>query len=133
MVFQFEHINLDQQPEKEKWDLKELDFLKLKEILSKWQTELYQTGWNSLFWNNHDLPRIVSRWGNDSKYHDESAKMLATILHGMQGTPYIYQGEEIGMTNVQFPIEEYRDIETVNIYLLEKKNQFLQKEVMNYF
>ncbi len=131
MVFQFEHINLDQQPEKEKWDLKELDFLKLKEILSKWQTELYQTGWNSLFWNNHDLPRIVSRWGNDSKYHDESAKMLATILHGMQGTPYIYQGEEIGMTNVQFPIEEYRDIETVNIYQERLSKGYEKNDIMN--
>ncbi len=131
MVFQFEHINLDQQPEKEKWDLKELDFLKLKEILSKWQTELYQTGWNSLFWNNHDLPRIVSRWGNDSKYHDESAKMLATILHGMQGTPYIYQGEEIGMTNVQFPIEEYRDIETVNMYQERLSKGYEKNDIMN--
>ncbi len=131
MVFQFEHINLDQQPEKEKWDMKELDFLKLKEILSKWHTELYQTGWNSLFWNNHDLPRIVSRWGNDSKYHDESAKMLATILHGMQGTPYIYQGEEIGMTNVQFPIEEYRDIETVNIYQERLSKGYEKNDIMN--
>ncbi len=131
MVFQFEHINLDQQPGKEKWDLKELDFLKLKEILSKWQTQLYQTGWNSLFWNNHDLPRIVSRWGNDSKYHDESAKMLATILHGMQGTPYIYQGEEIGMTNVQFPIEEYRDIETVNMYQERLAKGYEKNDIMN--
>ncbi len=116
MVFQFEHIGLDQQEGKEKWDLAPLPFLKLKEVLNRWQTELYGCGWNSLFWNNHDLPRIVSRWGNDGAYRVESAKMLATLLHGMQGTPYIYQGEELGMTNVQYSIEEYRDIETRNMH-----------------
>lgn len=116
MVFQFEHIGLDQQEGKEKWDLAPLAFLKLKEVLNRWQTELHGCGWNSLFWNNHDLPRIVSRWGNDGAYRVESAKMLATLLHGMQGTPYIYQGEELGMTNVQYAIEEYRDIETRNMY-----------------
>lgn len=117
MVFQFEHIGLDQQEGKEKWDLAPLDFIKLKKILAKWQKELYNLGWNSLFWNNHDLPRIVSRWGNDKEYLVESAKMLATILHGMQGTPYIYQGEELGMTNVNWTdIKEYQDIETKNMY-----------------
>lgn len=116
MVFQFEHSMLDQQEGKEKWDLAPLDFLKLKNILSRWQEALYNTGWNSLFWNNHDLPRIVSRWGNDSEYRVESAKMLAALLHGMQGTPYIYQGEELGMTNTAFALEEYRDIESVNLY-----------------
>ncbi|NBH72132.1 alpha-glucosidase [Clostridiaceae bacterium] len=116
MVFQFEHINLDQQEGKEKWDLAPLPFLKLKEVLNQWQTGLYGCGWNSLFWDNHDLPRIVSRWGDDGKYREESAKMLATLLHGMQGTPYIYQGEELGMTNVKYSIEEYRDIETLNMY-----------------
>lgn len=116
MVFQFEHICLDQQEGKEKWDLAPLDFVKLKQVFAKWQTSLYQCGWNSLFWNNHDLPRIVSRWGNDGEYREKSAKMLATLLHGMQGTPYIYQGEELGMTNVSYDIEEYRDIETVNLY-----------------
>ncbi|MBQ8233113.1 MAG: alpha-glucosidase [Lachnospiraceae bacterium] len=116
MVFQFEHIGLDQQEGKEKWDLAPLPFLKLKEILGRWQQALYGCGWNSLFWNNHDLPRIVSRWGNDGEYRVESAKMMGTLLHGMQGTPYIYQGEELGMTNVKYDIEEYRDIETCNMY-----------------
>ena len=100
MVFQFEHMVMDQQPGKEKWDLAPLPFVKLKQCMAKWQKELYGTGWNSLFMDNHDLPRIVSRWGDDRKYRKESAKMLATMLHGMQGTPYIYQGEELGMTNV---------------------------------
>lgn len=116
MVFQFEHIGLDEQEGKSKWDLKPLDFLQLKQVLSKWQTELNEEGWNSLFWNNHDLPRIVSRWGDDGDYREESAKMLATLLHGMRGTPYIYQGEELGMTNVRYPIEDYRDIELLNLY-----------------
>ncbi len=102
MVFQFEHICLDQVPGKEKWDLAPLPFPKLKEVFDRWQTSLYEKGWNSLFWNNHDLPRIVSRWGNDGKYRVESAKMLAILLHGLQGTPYIYQGEELGMTNIQY-------------------------------
>ena len=84
--------------------------------MAKWQEELEGKGWNSLFWNNHDLPRIVSRWGDDKRYRIESAKMLATILHGMQGTPYIYQGEELGMTNAPYEIEDYRDIELLNLY-----------------
>ena len=117
MVFQFEHIKLDKEEGKAKWELGELDFIKLKEVLSKWQCELDSRGWNSLFWNNHDVPRIVSRWGDDGRYRKECAKMFATYLHGMQGTPYIYQGEEIGMTNVRFDeIEDYRDIETLNLY-----------------
>ena len=117
MVFQFEHIGLDQIPGKEKWDLAPLQLSALKEVLTKWQVGLHGKGWNSLFWNNHDLPRIVSRWGNDGAYRVESAKMLATLLHGMQGTPYIYQGEELGMTNVSFPtIADYRDIETLHMY-----------------
>ena len=117
MVFQFEHIGLDQIPGKAKWDLAPLQLSALKEVLTKWQVGLHGKRWNSLFWNNHDLPRIVSRWGNDGAYRQESAKMLATLLHGMQGTPYIYQGEELGMTNVAFPtIDDYRDIETLNMY-----------------
>ena len=117
MIFQFEHIGLDQQPGKEKWDLKPLVLSDLKRTLSKWQTAFHGDGWNSLFWNNHDLPRAVSRFGDDRNYRKESAKMLATLLHGMAGTPYIYQGEELGMTNVRFgTIEEYRDIETLNMY-----------------
>lgn len=116
MVFQFEHMVMDQEPEKEKWDLAPLPFVRWKKVFTKWQQELEGKGWNSLFLNNHDLPRVVSHFGNDEKYRVESAKMLATMLHGMQGTPYIYQGEELGMTNVRFNIEEYSDIETLNMY-----------------
>ncbi|MCR6515074.1 alpha-glucosidase [Clostridium sp. LY3-2] len=119
MVFQFEHISLDKIPGKRKWDLKKLDLRDLKRVLSKWQIELKSNGWNSLFWNNHDLPRIVSRWGKDDSEKNRvlSSKMLGTILHGMRGTPYIYQGEEIGMTNIRFKdIEDYDDIEIKNMY-----------------
>jgi glucan 1,6-alpha-glucosidase len=116
MVFQFHHILLDQQEGKEKWDLAPLPFRKFKDVMCHWQTALHNVGWNSLFWNNHDLPRIVSRWGDDGIYRVESAKMLAILLHGMQGTPYIYQGEELGMTNVQYDIADYRDIETLHLY-----------------
>jgi len=131
MVFQFEHILLDQQPGKEKWDLKPLELLDLKRALSRWQVELEGTGWNSLFWNNHDVPRIVSRWGNDKEYRVESAKMLATLLHGMKGTPYIYQGEELGMTNVRFEeLEDYKDIETLNMYNERKKQGYTHGEIM---
>lgn len=131
MVFQFEHMMLDQEPGKEKWDSCPLPFVKLKQNLAKWQTELHGCGWNSLFWNNHDLPRIVSRWGNDKEYRTESAKMLATILHGMQGTPYIYQGEELGMTNVRFDhIEQYQDIEIRNMYRERLAKGYEEKEIM---
>ena len=131
MVFQFEHIGLDQIEGKEKWDVKPLDLLDLKKVLSKWQTELEGEGWNSLFWNNHDLPRIVSRWGNDREYRVESAKMLATLLHGMKGTPYIYQGEEFGMTNVRFEdINEYNDIETLNMYKDRISKGYSHDEIM---
>lgn len=130
MVFQFEHIGLDEQEGKGKWDLSPLDFLKLKQVLTKWQTELKGEAWNSLFWNNHDLPRIVSRWGNDGEYRVESAKMLATLLHGMQGTPYIYQGEELGMTNVQYPIEDYRDIELLNLYKERLEGGYVHEDIM---
>ncbi|WP_154100493.1 glycoside hydrolase family 13 protein [Bacillus mycoides] len=116
MVFQFEHMDLDS-GEGGKWDVKPCSLLTLKQNLTKWQKALEQTGWNSLYWNNHDQPRVVSRFGSDGAYHTESAKMLATVLHMMKGTPYIYQGEEIGMTNVRFEsIDEYRDIETLNMY-----------------
>ncbi len=130
MVFQFEHICLDQMEGKEKWDLAPLPFMKLKEVFGRWQTELCGTGWNSLFWNNHDLPRIVSRWGNDGQYRAESAKMLAILLHGLQGTPYIYQGEELGMTNVQYEIEDYRDIETLNLYRERLEKGCSKEEIM---
>ncbi len=131
MVFQFEHVMLDQEEGKEKWDLAPLPFVKLKKCLAAWQEELYQKGWNSLFWNNHDLPRIVSRWGDDGKYRVQSAKMLAAVLHGMQGTPYVYQGEELGMTNVKFSdISEYRDIETTNLYYERLQKGYKKEEIM---
>jgi oligo-1,6-glucosidase len=117
MLFQFEHVELDSGPGG-KWDLTPLTLDKIRTSLSKWQTELHGKAWNSLYWDNHDQPRAVSRFGNDSpQYRVKSAKMLGTLLHFMQGTPYIYQGEEIGMTNVRFEsLEDYRDIETLNMY-----------------
>jgi oligo-1,6-glucosidase/glucan 1,6-alpha-glucosidase len=134
MIFQFEHILLDQQEGKDKWDLKPLELKDLKKVLSKWQTELKNDeGWNSLFWNNHDLPRIISRWGNDSneEYRVLSGKMLATLLHGMKGTPYIYQGEEIGMINVKFDsLDDYKDIETLNMYKERIESGFEHNEIM---
>lgn len=130
MVFQFEHICLDQQEGKEKWDLAPLPFHKFKEVWNKWQTELYGCEWNSLFWDNHDLPRIVSRWGDEGQYREESAKMLATLLHGMQGTPYIYQGEELGMTNVKYELEEYRDIELFGMYKERRAQGYTHEELM---
>ena len=114
MVFQFQHMCLDQQGEK--WDFLPLNLPDLKDCLCRWQQGLHEEGWNSLFLNNHDLPRIVSRWGNDGEYRVESAKMLATMLHGMQGTPYIYQGEELGMTNIRLDISQYQDVEIRNLY-----------------
>ena len=130
MVFQFEHIMLDQNGG-DKWNLKPLDLLELKRVFTKWQTELKNEGWNSLFWDNHDLPRIVSRWGNDKKYRVESAKMLAILLHGMKGTPYIYQGEEIGMTNIDFNnIEDFADIEAINAYKEQISLGYNEKDVL---
>jgi glucan 1,6-alpha-glucosidase len=131
MVFQFEHILLDQLPGKEKWDLAPLDFMELKKVIAKWQMDLYGKGWNSLFWNNHDLPRIVSRWGDDKEHRTESAKMLAILLHGLQGTPFIYQGEELGMTNVCFAsIDGYRDIETLNMRRDRLEKRYSETEIM---
>ncbi|WP_409296850.1 glycoside hydrolase family 13 protein [Peribacillus sp. SCS-26] len=117
MVFHFEHVGLGN-GKFGKWDPQEWKLTELKEIFTKWQKGLENDGWNSLYWSNHDQPRAISRWGNDSdEYRVLSGKMIAACLHTMQGTPYIYQGEEIGMTNVRFnSIEEYRDIETLNAY-----------------
>jgi len=116
MVFQFEHMSIGYGTYG-KWGKVNFELKEFKNIMSKWQTELQGKGWNSLYLNNHDQPRMVSRFGNDQKYRIESAKMLANFLHMMQGTPYIYQGEEIGMTNVKFDsIDDYRDIETINAY-----------------
>ncbi|CAJ1176207.1 glycoside hydrolase family 13 protein [Companilactobacillus paralimentarius] len=120
MVFQFEQVGLDQQPGKDKWDLRPLQVGELKKVLARWQTELDDQGWNSLFWNNHDLPRIISRWGNDKKYRVESGKMFAILLHMLKGTPYIYQGEEIGMTNK--PIKDFSEISDI-----ESRNMYLQR------
>ncbi|MFC4802830.1 alpha-glucosidase [Neobacillus sp. GCM10023253] len=130
MIFTFEHMDLDSAPGG-KWNLKPLNLLDLKENLAKWQTAIHNRGWNSLYWNNHDQPRIVSRFGNDEEYRVESAKMLAACLHFMQGTPYIYQGEEIGMTNVKFKsFEDYRDIETINMYNERTSQGYSHEEIM---
>ncbi|WKZ97021.1 alpha-glucosidase [Lacticaseibacillus paracasei] len=117
MVFQFEMMQLDQQND-DKWALRPLDPAALKQVLIKWQTAFdYTKGWNSLFWNNHDLPRIVSRWANDQRYRVKSAKMFAILLHLLRGTPYVYQGEEIGMTNAPVAsIVDVQDIESANMY-----------------
>lgn len=131
MVFQFEHVSIDWHPQEGKWRPTTFDFIKFKEIMSKWQTSLKGEGWNSLFWNNHDLPRIVSRWGNDQQYRVQTAKMFASVLHLMQGTPYIFQGEEIGMTNVQFEsLEEYNDIEIHQFYHDNLKKGYTHEQMM---
>lgn len=123
MIFNFSHILLDQASGKEKWDFIEIDLLELKKVLTEQQIQMHGRGWNSLFWNNHDLPRIVSRWGDDEEFRIQSAKMFGTLSHFMQGTPYIYQGEELGMTNVVFDdLNDYRDIETFNM-IKQRLNQ----------
>lgn len=128
MVFQFQHICLDQKGEK--WDVAPLYLPDLKKCMEKWQKGLHGQGWNSLFLNNHDLPRIVSRWGNDGVYREESAKMLATMLHGMEGTPYIYQGEELAMTNIKLPLEQYNDLELKNFYEERRAKGYSHEELM---
>ncbi|VBB05460.1 glycosyl hydrolase all-beta [Lucifera butyrica] len=122
MTFSFHHLKVDY-PQGEKWVKADFDFLALKQILSDWQTGMHREGgWNALFWCNHDQPRVVSRFGDDGRYRVVSAKMLATALHMLQGTPYIYQGEEIGMTNPGFSsIEKYRDVETLQAYAAKIK------------
>ncbi|MDB2151015.1 alpha-glucosidase [Clostridium butyricum] len=125
MVFQFEHMDIGN-GEFGKWHKNSFKLTELKRIMTKWQKGLENNGWNSLYWNNHDQPRVVSRFGDDKKYWNKSAKMLATCLHMMQGTPYIYQGEEIGMTNVAFEkLSDYKDIEILNAYedLVVKKGR----------
>ena len=128
MVFQFQHMCLDQ--EGEKWDFRPLHLPQLKGCLRHWQQGLHAEGWNSLFFNNHDLPRIVSRWGDDGKNRVESAKMLATMLHGMQGTPYIFQGEELGMTNIKLDISRYVDVEILNLYKERTAAGYRHEDVM---
>ncbi|RAP28184.1 Trehalose-6-phosphate hydrolase [Brevibacillus laterosporus] len=131
MVFTFHHLKVDY-PNGQKWATGELDFGKLKSILNEWQVGMQAgEGWNALFWCNHDQPRVVTRFGDDQKYHKESAKMLATALHFMQGTPYIYQGEEFGMTDPAFSsIEDYRDIETINAYEWLRETGAPEQEIM---
>ncbi|BCP62213.1 oligo-1,6-glucosidase [Streptococcus parasuis] len=132
MIFQFEHVGLDQQEGKEKWDLAPLDPARLHKVLSKWQTELVGKGWNSLFWNNHDLPRAISRFGDDRlAFRELSGKMLAIYLHFMSGTPYIYQGEEIGMINTPITdISQADDIETRRMYAERIENGFTKEELI---
>jgi oligo-1,6-glucosidase len=115
MVFQFEHVDLDHGLTK--WDHRPLDLRDLKASFGRWQRGLADVGWNSLYWNNHDQPRVVSRFGDDGAYRVQSATMLATVLHLHRGTPYVYQGEELGMTDAPFScIEDFRDIESINHY-----------------
>ena len=119
MVFQFEHMDLDNAEDGSKWSDRRIPLLELKRSFSNWQRKLYGKAWNSLYWCNHDQPRVVSRLGNDTDetWWNKSAKMLATCLHFMQGTPYVYQGEELGMTNYPFSdIRDFRDVESINAY-----------------
>lgn len=131
MVFQFEHMDVAA-GEHGKWTKERVEMPKLRKILNKWQTELEGKAWNSLYWNNHDQPRAVSRFGNDSKeYREISAKMLAACLHMMKGTPYIYQGEELGMTNVCFEqMGQYRDIESINAFKQFTENGIMSEDEM---
>lgn len=131
MIFSMEHLEVDYK-HGDRWTVQETDFIKLKEILSKWQERLEEAGgWNSLFWSNHDQPRAVSRFGDEGKYRIESGKMLATILHLLKGTPYIYQGEEFGMPNPGYDrIEDYTDIESWHIYTDRLHKGFTPEEIM---
>ncbi|HFJ9447105.1 TPA: alpha,alpha-phosphotrehalase [Bacillus tropicus] len=131
MTFSFHHLKVDY-PNGDKWTKANFDFIKLKEIMSNWQIKMQKGGgWNALFWCNHDQPRIVSRFGDDREYRNESAKMLATAMHMLQGTPYIYQGEEIGMTNPKFEsIEKYRDVESLNIYDIKLEEGLSKEEII---
>lgn len=133
MTFQFEHMFLDAaSPGSGKWDVVPWSLLELKKIMSSWQTVLHERGWNANYLCNHDQPRSVSRFGNDLFYRIPSAKMLATFIHMLEGTPYIYQGEEIGMTNVCFDsIDEYRDVETLNYYEEKRKNGVPEEQIMS--
>ena len=131
MVFNFHHLKVDYK-NKNKWELQPFNFLELKNLLNSWQTGMQEhNAWNALFWCNHDQPRIVSRMGDDKKYWKKSAKMLATVVHTLRGTPYIYQGEEIGMTNTYFhEIEKYRDVETLNYYNILLNQGYTKEETM---
>ena len=130
MVFSFHHLKVDYK-NKDKWQLMDFDFQELKNILFSWQEGMQSNNaWSALFWCNHDQPRIVSRFGDDKKYYKESAKMLATVMHCLRGTPYIYQGEEIGMTNAYFnDINQYKDVESLNYFNILKNNGIEDKEI----
>lgn len=123
MTFSFHHLKVDYK-NGDKWELQDADFLEPKRLLSTWQTEMQDKhGWNAVFWCNHDQPRVVSRFGDDTKYWKQSAKMLATSIHLLRGTPYIYQGEELGMTNARYTdIAQYRDVESLNYYEIMQEN-----------
>ncbi|EST11207.1 glycoside hydrolase family 13 protein [Sporolactobacillus laevolacticus] len=132
MIFTFEHVELDRVPgsPNRKWALRPFIFTELKQVLSNWQDTLHGCGWNALYFENHDRPRIISRWGNDTTYRKECAKAFATVLHGMQGTPYVYQGEEIGMVNAHYELNEYDDVEIKNAYKeYVIKNKSISEEV----
>ncbi|TCP08469.1 oligo-1,6-glucosidase [Crenobacter luteus] len=117
MVFSFEHVTQTWDAEHGKWRSRPFELVAFKRVVSRWQAALAEAGWNSLFWSNHDLPRAVSKYGDEGRFRVESAKALATVLHGLRGTPYVYQGEEIGLVNPRFDsIDDYRDIETLNLY-----------------
>ncbi|MEI0548681.1 alpha,alpha-phosphotrehalase [Brachyspira intermedia] len=130
MVFSFHHLKVDYK-NNDKWQLMDFDFQELKNILFSWQEGMQNNNaWSALFWCNHDQPRIVSRFGDDKKYHKESSKMLATVMHCLRGTPYIYQGEEIGMTNAYFNnINQYKDVESINYFNILKNNGIEEKEI----
>ncbi len=132
MTFSFHHLKVDYK-DNDKWSLKDFDFIELKNLFSTWQVEMDRNnGYNALFWCNHDQPRAVSRFGNDKKYRIESAKMLATTIHMMKGTPYIYQGEEIGMTNAKYDnIELYSDVESLNYYEILKSQGKTTEETLH--
>lgn len=132
MAFSFHHLKVDY-PNGEKWVKAPFDFVELKKILSKWQIGMYEgNGWNATFWTNHDQPRALSRFGDDKNFHEKSGKMLATVLHGLQGTPYVYQGEEFGMTNPYFDkIEKYQDVESKNMYKILRDKGFSEEEVLD--
>jgi oligo-1,6-glucosidase len=132
MVFQFEHMTLDSPSTgTARWETRSWTLPELKKIMTHWQTTLHNKGWNANYLGNHDQPRQVSRFGNDKEYRVESAKMLATFLLTLEGTPYIYQGEEIGMTNASFQhIDDYKDIETLNFYKLSKIDKVPEEKIM---
>lgn len=131
MCFSFHHLKVDYR-DGNKWELMEPDRRALKDLFEKWQVQMQDgDGWNALFWCNHDQPRIVSRLGNEGRYWKESAKMLATCIHLMRGTPYIYQGEELGMTNPHYQeISQYRDVESLNYYEILIKQGKTEKEAL---